>query len=181
MASENWANGDELELVNEDGFVYKRRKRSQLDSTASAAPQLPDPAVEEKNRLQRKKRALMKIKERYQKEIQQWETFSNTLKEMQQNATQQLKRQKSGPVSSNDGANLRDPTDTSSDLTCRPLVDQLLTQVEAQEAVIGNISKLCDVVEAFCIAQEEKKKRSVLDLPIWAHAPSELISSLCEE
>lgn len=56
-----------------------------------------------------------------------------------------------------------------------------LVQVEAQEAVIGNISKLCDVVEAVWTAQEEKMKQSVLDLPIWAHTPGELISSLCSD
>ncbi|XP_060193150.1 uncharacterized protein LOC132622556 isoform X2 [Lycium barbarum] len=172
MASENWANGDELELVNDDGFVYKRRKRSQLDPTVTAAPKLPDPAVEKKNRLERKKRALLKIKEKYEKEIQQWELLSNTLKAMQQNAeTQQQETATNSP----------DPPATSSDPTCLPLVDQLLIQVEAQEAVIGNISKLCDIVEAFCDAQEEKKKQSVLDLPIWAHTPSDLISSLCED
>lgn len=174
MASVNWENEDEFELVNEDGFVYKRRKRSQLDPTASAAPQLKDPTVEEKNRLERKKRALLKIKDKYQNEINHWELLSNTLKEMQQNQPQ---HHDSATVSFNS----REPLVMSSDPTCRPLVDQLLTQVEAQEAVIGNISKLCDVVDAVWTAQEEKIKQSVLDLPVWAHAPSELISSLCSE
>ncbi|KAK4346253.1 hypothetical protein RND71_032592 [Anisodus tanguticus] len=169
MASENWENDDEFELVNDDGFVYKRRKKSPLDPTLSAAPKLPDPAVEKKNRLERKKRALIKIKEKYEKEIQQWELLSNTFKAMQQNVETQQE------------TTVTDPPDTSSNPTCSPLVDQLLAQVEAQEAVIGNISKLCDVVEAFCDAQEEKIKQSVLDLPIWAHAPSDLISSLCED
>ncbi|CAN4079185.1 unnamed protein product [Withania somnifera] len=154
MASGNWANEEELEVVNEDGFVYKRRKRCQLDTTASA---LKDPALEEKNRLQRKKRALMKIKDKYQYEINQWELLSNTL---QQN---QPKRSDSTTVS----FNLRDPL--------------ALSSVEAQEAVIGNISKLCDVVDAIWTAQEEKTKQSVLNLPVWAHAPNELISSLCTE
>ncbi|KAK4367421.1 hypothetical protein RND71_011213 [Anisodus tanguticus] len=172
MDSENWENDDEFELVNDDGFVYKRRKKSSLDPTLSAAPKLPDPAVEKKNRLERKKRALMKIKEKYEKEIQQWELLSNTFKAMQKNVeTQQETTFTDSP----------DPPATSSDPTCSPLVDQLLAQVEAQEAVIGNISKLCDVVESFCDAQEEKIKQSVLDLPIWAHAPSDLISSLCED
>ncbi|CAN4082386.1 unnamed protein product [Withania somnifera] len=171
-ASVNWENEDEFELVNEDGFVYKRRKRSQFDTTASAAPQLKDPAVEEKNRLERKKRALMKIKDKYQNEINHWELLSNTLKEMQQN--QPKHKDSNNTVSFNTLV-------ISSDPTCRSLVDQLLIQVEAQEAVIGNVSKLCDVVDAVWTTQEEKIKQSVLDLPVWAHAPSELISSLCSE
>ncbi|XP_055803189.1 uncharacterized protein LOC129872285 [Solanum dulcamara] len=170
----NWGNEEELELVNEDGFVYKRRKKFQLDPTTSAAPKLKDPAIEEKNRLQRKKTALIKIKDRYQNEINQWELLSTTLTEMQQN---QPKLHERDTVSFDS----RDPPAMSSDPTCQPLVDQLLTQVEAQEAVIGNISKLCDVVEAVWTAQEEKMKQSVLDLPIWAHTPGELISSLCAD
>ncbi|XP_015064095.1 uncharacterized protein LOC107009300 [Solanum pennellii] len=170
MAAGNWANEDELELVNEDGFVYKRRKKFHLNPTA--APKLKDPAVEEKNRLQRKKKVLMKIKERYQNEINQWELLSTTLSEMQQ--SQPTPYQERDTLSFN-------PPVMSSDPTCQPLVDQLLTQVEAQEAVIGNISKLCDVVEAVWTAQEEKMKQSVLDLPIWAHTPVELISSLCSD
>lgn len=114
----------------------------------------------------------MKIKQRYQNEINQWELLSRTLSEMQQN---QPKHHERDTVSFNSP----EPPVMSSDPTCQPLVDQLLTQVEAQEAVIGNISKLCDVVEAVWTAQEEKVKQSVLDLPIWAHTPGELISSLC--
>ncbi|KAM3286745.1 putative protein isoform X2 [Capsicum chacoense] len=177
MASVNWEDEDEFEVVNEDGFVYKRRKRYHLDPTASIAQKQKDPVVEEKNRLLRKKKVLMKIKDKYQNEINQWELLSNTLKEMQQK--NQPKHQDSCATTALIDSG--DPLVVSSDPTCRPLVDQLLVQVEAQEAVIGNISKLCDIVDAVWTAQEEKMKQSVLDLPVWAHTPSELISSLCAE
>jgi len=51
-------------------------------------------------------------------------------------------------------------------------------QVEAQEAIIRDVSNLCDVAEAMCNAQEEQMKQSFIDLPIWT-SPHELIASLC--
>ncbi|KAH7850935.1 hypothetical protein Vadar_004770 [Vaccinium darrowii] len=46
---------DECELFNDDGFVYKRKKRPALDPTAAPPP--PDPAAEENFRGRMKKRA----------------------------------------------------------------------------------------------------------------------------
>ncbi|XP_016561629.1 uncharacterized protein LOC107860692 isoform X1 [Capsicum annuum] len=124
MASVNWEDEDEFEVVNEDGFVYKRRKRYHLDPTASIAQKQKDPVVEEKNRLLRKKKVLMKIKDKYQNEINQWELLSNTLKEMQQQ--NQPKHQDSCATTALIDSG--DPLVVSSDPTCRPLVDQLLVQ-----------------------------------------------------
>lgn len=45
------------------------------------------------------------------------------------------------------------------------LLDDLLAQVEAQEAMISNVSKLCVAAEALCDAQEEQSKQVILDLP----------------
>ncbi|KAH7850801.1 hypothetical protein Vadar_003181 [Vaccinium darrowii] len=45
---------DECELFNDDGFVYKRKKRPVLDPTASPPP---DPAAEENFQGRMKKRA----------------------------------------------------------------------------------------------------------------------------
>jgi len=65
-------------------------------------------------------------------------------------------------------------------------VDELVTlnlvfsnlQVEAQEAIIHDISNLCDVAEAMCSKQEEQYKQSLFDLPIWS-TPLELMHVLC--
>ena len=76
---------EDWELVNDDGFVYRRLKRLRLDptvSTSSATPP-PDSDAEERNRKERKKSILLKLKTRYQQEIQQWEHLSNTLKALQ--------------------------------------------------------------------------------------------------
>lgn len=56
----------------------------------------------------------------------------------------------------------------------------LTTQVEAQEAIVRDVSNLCDVAEAMCNAQEEQLNQSLINLPIWA-APHELIASLCDD
>jgi hypothetical protein len=53
-------------------------------------------------------------------------------------------------------------------------------QVEAQEAIVRDLSNLCDVAEAMCNAQEEQLKQSLIDLPIWA-SPPELMASLCDD
>ena len=55
-----------------------------------------------------------------------------------------------------------------------------IVQVEAQEAIIRNVSKLCDIAEALCMTEENQLKQRLIDLPIWA-SPRELMASLCDE
>lgn len=128
MAAEaGYENPDEWELINDDGFVYKRKKRPRLEPTAAAPPQ--DPALERKHRRERKKRALLKLRERYLEEISQWELLSNTLREKEQNAeAQSLERQELYPTTSFDGPSSSEEH-SASDSTCRRLVDNLLSQV----------------------------------------------------
>lgn len=176
MASSGWGEEDDWELINDDGFVYKCKKRPRLDPISSTSAPPPDPVVEEKNRRERKRKALIKLKERYQNEIQQWELLSNTLKELNikfenQRQPHQLEINQL-PVES--------PVQ-SSDSTCCRLLDDLLAQAEAQEAMISNVSYLCHAAEALCNAQEEQSKKSLIDLPIWTSSPRELMNSLCNK
>lgn len=53
-------------------------------------------------------------------------------------------------------------------------------QAEAQEAIIQDVSNLCDVAEAMCDEQEEQLNQSYFDLPIWA-SPGDLMASLCDD
>lgn len=73
---------DEWELINDDGFVYKRKKRPRLDITATSSAPPPDPLVEDKNRKIRRRNALLKLKDRYQAELFRWELLSNTLRDL---------------------------------------------------------------------------------------------------
>ncbi|CAI9763172.1 unnamed protein product [Fraxinus pennsylvanica] len=183
MSTAQREDDEEWELINDDGFVYKRKKRSRLDPASSAAPP-PDPAVEEKNRRRRKKRALLKLRDKYLKEIRQWELLSNTLKEMQENANEQMqKRREVDSTSCFDGASSSNlPTaQSTSGSTHRRLIDELFSQAEAQEAIIRDVSNLCDVAEALCSAQEERLKQQFTDLPIWESSPRELMEALTKQ
>ncbi|KAM7509865.1 hypothetical protein LguiB_008740 [Lonicera macranthoides] len=164
-------NDDEWELVNDSGFVYKRKKRPRLDSTVPPPP--PDPAVEEKNRRERKKRALIKLKERYLNEIHKWEHLSNTLEDMRQKAQNQQQDEPSPSI--------HQAPVVSSDSTSGRILDDLLAQAEAHEAIIRDASYLCDVAESLSNAQEERVYQSFIDLPIWTSSPHDLIASLCDD
>lgn len=79
---------EEWELCNDDGFIYKRRKRVGEETIAGEASNPPDPeldpAEEERNRRKRKMKILLKLKRKYQKEIDHWEILSNNLCAMQE-------------------------------------------------------------------------------------------------
>ncbi|XP_024975771.1 uncharacterized protein LOC112513664 [Cynara cardunculus var. scolymus] len=164
---------EDWELINDDGFVYKRLR---LHPTTSAAhPPAADPAVVERNRNERKKTILAKLKTRYQKEIHDWELLSNTLQALQNRTKTQP------PPSMSPDLSISQSPEHSSDSTFRDLTETLLIQVEAQEASINEISNLCDVAEALCNAQEQLLKQPFVYLPIWESSPRKLITSLCEE
>ncbi|KAL1531600.1 hypothetical protein AAHA92_31723 [Salvia divinorum] len=172
MASEAAAheNPDDWELINDDGFVYRRKKRPRLET---AAPPPPDPEAERKHRLERRRRALLKLRERYMEEISRWELLSNTLTAMEQSATAQSVEL---PTTSSDGAS--SSGEFSADSSRRRLVGDLLAQVEAQEAIIRDVSNLCDVAEGLCSAQEGRFRQKLIDLPIWDPSPQELMKAL---
>lgn len=50
--------------------------------------------------------------------------------------------------------------------------------MEAQEAIIRDVSNLCDIAEAVCVKREEQFKQTLFDLPIWA-SPNDLMEVLC--
>ncbi|KAF8408325.1 hypothetical protein HHK36_007474 [Tetracentron sinense] len=169
MATVAWE--DEWELCNDDGFVYKRKKRRQESIAPAPAPDLE---AEEKQRKERKKRTLTKLREQYQNEIDHWEFLSNTLRDIE---TRTLQQQPSSSLSSTQLPLLQLPTSESQ---CRSLVDDLLLQAEAHEAIIQDVSYLCDVAETMCKAQEDRLKQSFIDLPVWG-SPGSLMASLSEE
>nr|XP_027102941.1 uncharacterized protein LOC113724212 [Coffea arabica] len=165
----SWEPDDEWELINDDGFVYKHRKRPRVDLPSStSAPGLSDPAVEEQNRRQRKKRALLKLKHKYQQEI---EHQQQKYRQPDDAATSSYRVTTTSPV----------PPEQSSDSACQHLVNELLLQTEAQKSIIGDVARLCDVAEALCSATEENFTKSFTELPVWALKPHELMTSLYED
>ncbi|XP_010681864.2 uncharacterized protein LOC104896770 [Beta vulgaris subsp. vulgaris] len=179
----NW-DSDEWEVVNDDGFVYKRKKR-RLDRTsfARAADPEPDLTLAIKEKRKRKRAALLKIKEKYQTEIILWENLSNTLKTMEESMSEQVEEKQ---TEEREGEKLQRSANKGSQSVVSvanssgSLVDELLLQVEAQEAIIRSFEQLCDVADSLCNAQEEKNNQRFFNLPIW-HSPRELMASLCDD
>lgn len=167
---------EDWELVNDDDFIYKRQKRQRLDSAPAAVPP-PDPAAEAIARRERKKKTLLKLKTKYEQEIHHWELLSNTLQALQDRTQNQT------PLTllSLPDQTVNDLRQSSSDSTYRERTDTLLAQVEGQEATISEISRLCDVAEALCTAEEQRLKQPFLDLPIWDPSPQQVLTSLLEE
>lgn len=174
---------DDWELINDDGFVYKHKKQRIQDSRAalSDANQPPNPEDSRKNLRERKRRVLLKLREKYQREIHQWERFLKNLTEMEANFQAQFQAREGicNTVSASEPSSSQDRSLTIS--SHRRLVDDLLSQVEAQEAVIHGVSHLCDVADALCSAQEERMKQQFIDLPIWDSSPRELVAGLTDQ
>ncbi|KAG7563786.1 hypothetical protein ISN44_As10g005540 [Arabidopsis suecica] len=185
------AGDEDWELFNDDGFVYKRKKRSRIaDAEETSKPPDPevDPVVEERNRRIRKKRILVKLKRKYQSEIEQWEVLSNSLNDMQVKAdrfqtTQREERlNENATMSFPESSSIEGARESGGEDASAPssMLDQLLFMAEAQEAVINDVSKLCEVAENICRIEEEEKKQSFFDLPIWS-SPTDLMTSLCAD
>ncbi|KAL0327634.1 UNVERIFIED_CONTAM: hypothetical protein Sangu_1841400 [Sesamum angustifolium] len=164
--------GDEWEIINEDGFVHKRKKRSHIVPNATSSS--GHTKLEKKHRRERKKRGLLKLREKYLKEISRWEILSNTLKEVEENA--QTRLLELYPRTFSDAA-----SSSEQNSTCRRIVDDLFSQAEGQEAIIRDVWSLCDVAEALCSAHEERLKQQLTNLPIWGQSPHELMAALGEQ
>ncbi|KAF8058812.1 hypothetical protein N665_1241s0006 [Sinapis alba] len=174
---------EDWELCNDDGFVYKRDKRSRISDPGETSnpvdPEL-DPAVEERNRRIRKKRTLVKLKRKYQREIEQWGVLSNSFNAMQEKAAGRLFLQtttqgEEDRLNANEATSFPDSRDGSASI-----LDELLSMAEAQEVIINDVSNLCEVAENIIRVEEEETKQSLFDLAVWS-SPRNLMASLCAD
>lgn len=173
---------DDWELCNDDGFIYKRKKRRLVLTEPAAAA--VDPEEEEKRRKEWKRKSLLRVKEKYKKEIEEWETLSKALNAMRERALgfqiQQQERRKLRETEEERRTTSSLDSEKKDKDNVFSLVDELLLQAEAQEMIIRDVLNLCDIAEAMCNQQEEQFKQSYFDLPIWA-SPRDLMASLCDE
>ncbi|XP_020591588.1 uncharacterized protein LOC110032335 [Phalaenopsis equestris] len=156
----------EWEVCEDRGFVYKKRRRRHLASLAGHPP------VDSEAQLQLKKHALKKrclltIRDKYRSEIEQWEELSAS-----------LIRLASPPAKDTSEAGTSSIASPRPSYMSPPAVDVLFLELEAQEAIFRKLSDLCDSVDLFCEAQEDRLTQSLLDLPIWG-SPRALMRSLC--
>jgi hypothetical protein len=68
--------GGDWEIENDDGFVYKRPRGLYPTDAGAAAPSAPGPPPESV-RLQRRRRALLSLRAKYQAELSQWESLAS--------------------------------------------------------------------------------------------------------
>ncbi|XP_028778559.1 uncharacterized protein LOC114735073 [Neltuma alba] len=161
---------EDWELYSDDGFVFKCKKR-RLEPPATVphsafpkdADQFQDAA--QKQRRERKRNILLKMKTRYLTELHHWDFLSAALRALEENALEYRRQQEQARLL---------PVDSVG----KSVVDEVLLEVQAQEAIVHNISNLCDEAEAMCHKQEQQFKQTVFNLPIWA-SPVELMEFLC--
>ncbi|XP_022152178.1 uncharacterized protein LOC111019962 [Momordica charantia] len=177
---------EDWELCNDDGFVYKRKRRrldpAEAVAARSSVAQAADIEAEENRRRERRRKTLLKVRAKYQREIEQWEVLSRNLRAMEERnrrLQEQYRREgEEGTVPLAEASSLS--VVQQRELSRASMVEDLLSQVEAQESIIHHVSKLCDIAEALCQTQEDRLKQCLIDLPIWA-SPRELMASLCDE
>ncbi|KAI9120455.1 hypothetical protein K1719_007488 [Acacia pycnantha] len=88
----------------------------------------------QKQRRERKRNILLKPKTRYLTEIHRWDFLSATLRALEETALEhRRKRDQARPL----------PLDS----VCKSVVDEVLLQVQVHEAIVQNISNLCEEAE----------------------------------
>ncbi|KAI4320491.1 hypothetical protein MLD38_033968 [Melastoma candidum] len=164
---------EEWEVCNDGGFIFKRRRR--------LLPPPPSPLLHRLSEVEahgrsRRSIALSKIRDRYRQEVALWEHIGDACRSMTEKSVMEETRDSSCKASSSR------PEEVSANERPRKykLVDKLLLQAERQEAIIHDLSQMCDRAEALCEAQEGQFRDSLLHLPIWA-SPRELMAALCDK
>ncbi|KAG2261372.1 hypothetical protein Bca4012_013876 [Brassica carinata] len=175
---------EDWELCNNEGFVHKRVKRSRISGSGEASepvePEL-DPAVEERNRRMRKKRALVKLKRKYQSEMERWEILSNSFSAMQEKAVRFQTAEREERVNASETTSSSEHGEEDVPKTVSSILDELLFVAEARGAIINDVSNLCEVAENRCrVEHEEEEEESLFDLAVWC-SPRSLMASLCAD
>lgn len=134
---------DDWELCNDDGFVYKRKRRrldpAEAVAARSSVAQAVDLEAEENRRRERRMKTLLKVRAKYQREIEQWEVLSANLREMEER-TRKLQEQyrrdgEEGTASLLEASSL--PVVLQKELSCASMVDDLLSQVNRCSGLVS--------------------------------------------
>lgn len=134
---------DDWELCNDDGFVYKRKRRrldpAEAVAARSSVAQAVDLEAEESRRRERRRKTLLKVRAKYQREIEQWEVLSANLREMEER-TRKLQEQyrrdgEEGTASLLEASSL--PVVLQKELSCASMVDDLLSQVNRCSGLVS--------------------------------------------
>ncbi|MCO5580111.1 hypothetical protein L7F22_033978 [Adiantum nelumboides] len=133
--------GDDWEILNDDGLIYKRQKRERhLSSEVLEPPVLPQ--VDKHWRRNRKKAALKQLKCRYLAEIEEWEKLFQKLENPSENKALH-KEFSDSTISENSIVDL-------SEQKFKNTVEKLSYQVIQLEKFMEDLRILCSDVECIC-------------------------------
>ncbi|KAH7670624.1 hypothetical protein IHE45_10G040200 [Dioscorea alata] len=170
-SSAAFGDADEWEICNDNGLVYKRRRRRRHSESPTPSALPDDPEAElRRHRRARKKRCLLDLRDKYLAELAQWEALSSSLL---------TSPPLPPPPAAVTAAHPAPPKPSSQIPEWHPLVDDLLSQAEAQELMVQKLAQTCEYVESVCEERERRLVQSLLDLPIWG-SPRSLIASLSD-
>ncbi|CAN8266195.1 unnamed protein product [Cochlearia groenlandica] len=179
----------EWEICYDKDFIYKRRKRSRISTAEiddAGAVEASKPVDPERNRRIRKKKILLKLKRKYEKEIGQWENLSNIMNARQEEAArfQQQQREEEEMLNANETPSFPvcQAAGENSGEVASAMLDELNSMAEAREAVIDDVSNLCEVADNICctMEDEEERNKTFFDLIVWS-SPNSLMESLCSD
>ncbi|XP_047079738.1 uncharacterized protein LOC124690393 [Lolium rigidum] len=162
------AAGGDWEIENDDGFVYKRPRvlyPAGREDAGAAAPSALGPPPESV-RLQRRRRALLNLRAKYQAELSRWESLASDV-------LAPLPAPSAAPSGAPSASPL--PPTVSSD---HAVLDDYIAEVEVQGKMLEKASRMCDEISKFCDEYETALVDAVTALPIWGN-PRELANSLC--
>ncbi|KAF7084722.1 hypothetical protein CFC21_088267 [Triticum aestivum] len=167
--------GGEWEIEYDEGFVFKRPRVLYPDGaedTGTAAPSTPAPDLESA-RLQRRRRALLHLRAKYQPELSRWESLSSD-----------ILAPPPAPTAATSGASSASPLpltpSTATISSDHTILDDCLAEVEAQEEMLKKASEMCDQIVEFCNEYEAAVVDAVAALPAWGD-PRDLVNSLCSQ
>ncbi|KAM0863327.1 hypothetical protein ACQ4PT_044670 [Festuca glaucescens] len=161
--------GGEWEIENDDGFVYKRPRvlyPAGREDAGAAAPSAPGPPPESV-RLQRRRRALLNLRAKYQAELSRWESLaSDVLVPLP------------APSAAPSASPLSPTASTATVSSDHAVLDDYIAEVEVQGEMLKKASQMCDEITEFCDEYEAALVDAVTALPVWGN-PRELANSLC--
>lgn len=124
---------DDWEAINDNGFVYKRRKRLTGPTSLTRLPDPepnpnPNPDLENELKLKKRREILVHVKDKYQKELALWDSLANSFKDFEARVKSRLQH-KDSQVQPHAPCNKGSQSFVSVDDSNESLVQELLFKV----------------------------------------------------
>ncbi|KAJ4756352.1 Cryptic loci regulator [Rhynchospora pubera] len=167
------------ELCDDDGFVYRRRRQAggQASAASDVVGEVPESTEEREVEFRRRRRGktlscMRGLREKYRRELEEWERLASTANQLSRQVIQ-----RPGVELKSRNVDASQSMKQMEDLGRDCAVDELLIQVDCQEAIFRKVEEICSDVDALCEEKEEKLANMLIELPIWS-SPRTLLKSL---